>query len=321
MRAIRVSAFGPPDVLVPVDIPVPVPGADEVLVRVEAAGVNPVDTYIRAGSYSEAPALPYTPGADAAGVVELVGPGVTQGLEEGRRVYTAGSRTGTYAELVVCAEDQVHPLPDGVSAVQGAALGTPYATAHRALFQRGRAVAGETVLVHGASGGVGIAAVQWALAAGLTVIGTAGSAEGRALVAAQGDVHVLDHRAAGHLAVATDITEGRGIDLVVELLANANLGADLPALAMGGRVVVVGSRGTVAVDPRDLMNREAEIRGMRLPNASPADLAAAHAAIGVGLAEGRLRPVVGRELPLAEAARAHREVITGPAAGKIVLVP
>jgi NADPH2:quinone reductase len=301
-----------------------------VLVRVGAAGVNPVDTYVRAGAYSELPALPYTPGSDAGGTIEAVGPAVGSsaaedggalGVEVGQRVYTTGSLSGTYAELTLCKAGQVHSLPAGIGAAEGAALGVPYVTAYRALFQRGRAAAGETVLVHGASGGVGLAAVQFALAAGLTVIATTGSDAGRALVAAQGAHHVLDHDDPHHLAAAVDLTNGRGVDLIVELLANVNLRSDPRALAMGGRVIVVGSRGKVEIDPRELMDREAEVRAMRLPNATPADLAEAHAAIAAGLADGSLRPVVGRELPLADAPQAHRDVIAGPARGKIVLLP
>ena len=330
MRAVRVRDFGDPKVLVVEETPEPVPGPGEVLVRVGAAGVNPVETYIRAGAYSELPSLPYTPGSDAGGVIEAVGSGVgasaaaddgAPGAEVGRSVYTAGSLSGTYAEFALCKAGQVHSLPGGISAAQGAALGVPYATAYRALFQRGRAAAGEAVLVHGASGGVGLAAVQFALAAGLTVIGTAGSEAGRALVAAQGAHHTLDHGDPHHLAAAVELTNGRGVDLIVELLANVNLSSDPRALAMGGRVIVIGSRGKVEIDPREFMDREAEMRAMRLPNASPGDLDEAHHAIAAGLADGSLRPVAGRELPLAEAPRAHRDLVAGPALGKIVLVP
>ena len=176
--------------------PDPKPGAGELLVRVRAAGVNPVDTYIRNGIHAVRPQLPYTPGLDASGVVEAVGEGVTR-LSAGQRVYVAGSLSGTYAELTLCAEAQAHPLPDRVSFAQGAGVFTPYATAYRALFQRARAVAGETVFVHGASGGVGTAAVQIARAAGLRVVGTAGTEEGRRLVSEQGAHYVLDHGAEG----------------------------------------------------------------------------------------------------------------------------
>ncbi len=311
MRAIRVHEFGDPDVLLLEQVPTPEPVEGEVLVRIQAAGVNPVETYVRAGEYTELPALPYTPGGDGAGVVEPGGP----------RVYVAGSLSGTYAEYALCRIGQVHPLPDELSYAQGAALGTPYVTAYRALFQRARAERGERVLVHGASGAVGLAVVQFAVAAGLRVVGPAGSDAGLKLAASQGEVQTLDHRDPAHLEATEDVTAGYGFDLIVELLANRNLGDDLAALAMRGRVVVVGSRGSVEVNPRDLMNREGTVLGMRLPNATRDELLEAHQAIGRGLTEGWLRPVVGRELPLAEAARAHELLRERPALGKLVLVP
>ena len=178
MKAIRVQEFGGPEVLRLEDVPDPHPGAGQVLVRVRAVGVNPVDTYIRAGAHAVRPQLPYTPGLDAAGTVEAVGEGVTR-VSAGDRVYTSGSLSGTYAELALCDESQVHTLPARVSFAEGAGVSTPYATAYRALFQRARATPGETVLVHGASGGVGTAAVQIARAAGFKVIGTGGTEEGR----------------------------------------------------------------------------------------------------------------------------------------------
>ena len=320
MKAIRVHEFGGPEVLRLEDVPEPRPGAGQVLVRVRAAGVNPVDTYIRSGVHAVRPQLPYTPGLDAAGEVEAVGEGVAR-LAPGRRVYTAGSLTGTYAELALCDEAQCHQLPESVTYAQGAGVFTPYATAYRALFQRARAAAGETVLVHGASGGVGTAAVQIARAAGLRVVGTAGTQQGRALVSEQGAHHVLDHRAPDYLGRLGELTGGRGVDVILEMLANVNLDKDLGVLAKGGRVVVIGSRGAVEINPRTAMTRDAAVLGMSLFNASPGELASAHAAIGAGLEAGTLRPVVGRELPLSEAARAHEEVLKPGAYGKIVLIP
>lgn len=311
MRAVVVHEFGEPEVLGLEQLPEPTPVPGEVLVRIQAAGVNPFETYVRAGTYSDLPALPYTPGADGAGVR----------TDTGERVYVTGSLSGTYAEYALCREEDVRPLPDALSYAQGAALGTPYTTAYRALFQRARATAGERVLVHGASGGVGLAVVQLALAAGLEVTGTAGSQAGSELVAAQGAVRVLDHHDPGHLTAAVELTGGDGYDLIVESLANANLGADLKALAPRGRVIVVGSRGPVEVDARDLMNAEGAILGMRLPNARAEEVEAARAAVDTGLHSGVLRPVVGRELPLAEAARAHRLLMERPALGRLVLVP
>src|SRR5437773_1389936 len=183
MKAIRVTQFGGPEVLKLETVPDPKPAKGQVLVRVHAAGVNPVDTYIRSGSYTNL-SLPYTPGKDAAGIIEAKGDATDQ-FPLGDRVYTSGSITGTYAELTLCDAADVHPLPKQISFAQGAALGVPYATAYRALFHRAEARAGETVLIHGASGGVGLAAVQFARSAGLTVIGTAGSDGGSKLVTEQ----------------------------------------------------------------------------------------------------------------------------------------
>jgi NADPH2:quinone reductase len=310
LRAIRVHEFGDPEVMLLEDVPELHPVDDEVLVRIHAIGVNPVETYVRSGVRRSLPALPYTPGSDAAGV----------DLGSGERVYVDGSLSGTYAEFALCTPDQVHVLPAGITFAQGAALGVPYVTAFRALFQRASAQPGETALVHGASGGVGLALVQFALAAGLTVVGTAGSDAGLELVAAQGTVRVADHRRPDHLEVAAALTGGRGFDLIVELRADLNLGHDLTALAPRGRVVVVGSRGSVEMTPRDLMNVDGAILAMLLPNATAAELTEAHHAIAIGLRDGSLRPVVGRELPLAEAPRAHRLLYERPALGKLVLV-
>jgi len=320
MKAIRVHAFGEPDVMRLEEVPDPEPGPGQVLVRVHAIGVNPVDAYIRAGLYNREAPLPYTPGTDAAGVIEAVGEGIRR-ITVGDRVYTAGTITGAYAERALCSQSQVHPLPERISFTQGAAIYIPYATAYRALFQRAQARAGETVLVHGGSGGVGIAAVQIARAAGLTVIGTAGTDRGRQLVLEQGAHHVLDHRAADYLAPVHALTDARGADVILEMLANANLGKDLGVLAKQGRVVVIGSRGPVQIDPRDTMTRDASILGMLLFNVTDADAAHIHAALYAGLDNGTLRPVIGQDLPLAQAPRAHQAVMESGAHGKIVLKP
>nr|WDT76846.1 MAG: NADPH:quinone reductase [Candidatus Manganitrophus sp.] len=243
------------------------------------------------------------------------------GSSAGDRVYTAGTLTGAYAEAALCEETQLYPLPKQISFEQGAAIGVPYATAYRALFQKARAVPGETVLIHGASGGVGLAAVQLARAAGMIVIGTGGTPKGRDLVSEQGAHHVLDHHAPGYLDQVRPLTEGRGADLILEMLANVNLGKDLRAVAEGGRVVVIGSRGPVEINPRDAMNEEATILGMLLFNATEKEMASIHAALGAGLANGTLRPVIGRRFPLAEAAQAHQAVMAPGTYGKIILIP
>jgi NADPH2:quinone reductase len=320
VKAIRVNEFGGPEVLRLEDVPTPQPGTGQVLVRMHTVGVNPVETYIRAGKYARLPQLPYTPGNDGAGVVEQVGAGVTE-FKPGDRVYTAGSLSGTYAEFVLCKLEQVHPLPTNVSFAQGAAMGTPYATAYRGLIQRADAKPGETVLVHGASGGVGTAAVQLARARGLRVFGTAGSDQGLKLALEQGAHEMFDHRAPDHFEQVMNATGGRGVDVIVELLANVNLGKDLTILAKRGRVAIVGSRGRVEIDPRDTMQRDVDLRGMVLPNTPPEEMASIHAALVAGLENGTLRPVIGKEFSLAEAAQAHRAVMESGALGKNVLVP
>jgi NADPH2:quinone reductase len=283
-----------------------------------------VDTYIRAGRYAQMPAMPYTPGGDAAGVIEAVGKDVKT-VKVGDRVYTAGGNArllnGCYAELLACDADLVCPLPASLSFSQGAAVGVNYATAARALHHKARAVPGETLFVHGASGGVGIAAVQLGRAHGLRVIGSAGSERGRALAAEQGARHVLDHTRADYLEELMRLTDGRGADVILEMLANVNLAKDLTVVAKLGRIVVIGNRGTIEINPRDAMSREATVLGMALWNSSERELASLHAAIGAGLATGVLKPVVGTELPLREAAKAHVQVLAPGAYGKIVLIP
>jgi NADPH2:quinone reductase len=319
MKAIMVSEFGPPEVMKYEVVDDVKPAAGQVLVKIKAAGVNPVEAYIRSGADARKPALPYTPGSDGAGIVEAVGEGVVS-VKTGDRVYTSGSVTGTYAELAVCAEHRVHPLPENVSFQQGAALGVPYGTAYRALFQRAHALPSETVLVHGATGGVGTAAVQLALAAGLTVIATGGSQRGRAMLGMQGVAHVLDHTMPGYLDTIKSLTGDRGVDIVLEMLANVNLANDLEVLAKNGRVVVIGSRGPVVINPRELMARDSAILGMTLFNAGETDLASIHSALAAGMSNGTIKPVMGKEIPMRDAPLAHTSIMEKGAYGKIVLV-
>ncbi len=323
MKAIRVHEFGGPEVMRLEDVPDPTPGAGDVLVRIRAAGVNPVDLYIRSGTYARKPSLPYTPGSDGAGDVEAVGADV-RGFARGDRVYIAGfgnspGGAGTYAERVVCTPAQLYRLPARSSYAQGAALGVPYATAYRALFQRAAARPGETVLVHGATGGVGIAVVELAHARGMTVIGSGGTDEGLAVVRDHGADVLVNHRAANYTDDIMRATGGRGVDVVIEMAAHINLDRDLSLLAKGGRIVVVGNRGRVEIDPRQAMGRDATILGMTLFNATDRDIAEIHAALIAGLSNDTLHPAIGREMPLADAPRAHEAVMEPGRIGKIVL--
>lgn len=298
----------------------PIPGSHEVVVKIFAIGVNPVDSYIRAGLYAVKPALPYTPGMDGAGVIESLGAGVTK-VAIGERVYFGGTVTGTYAAKAICTESQVHPLPERISFEQGAGVGVPYATAYHALFHRAKSIPGEFILVHGASGGVGTAAVQIARAAGMIVIATGGTEEGRKLALDQGAHHAVDHRDSIHLQQTMNITGGRGVDVILEMLANANLGNDLTLLAENGRVVVIGSRGKVEIDPRNLMGSNGNILGMIILKASDREKAAIYAALGAGLDNGTLKPIIGKTLTLADAPQSHREIMESSAHGKIILLP
>lgn len=320
MKAILVRAFGGPEVLKLEDLPTPAPAVGQVLVRLHAAGVNPYDTYMRAGTYAQKPPLPYTPGSDGAGTIQAVGEGVKR-VKPGDRVYTAKTLTGAYAEYALALEEQVHPLPSKISFSQGAGVWVPYGTAYHALVHSAEARSSETVLVHGASGGVGSAAVQLARAMGLTVFGTAGTTRGLDLAKREGAQQVFDHTKAGYQEEILRATGGRGADIILEMLANVNLAHDLKLLALRGRVIVIGNRGEVTINPRELMARRASIRAFTLWAITPAEEADIHAGLVAGLENGTLRPVVGKELPLAEAGRAHKEILEPGATGKIALIP
>ena len=325
MKAIRVSQFGGPEVLKLEEVPDPKPGAGQVVVRMRAIGVNPVETYMRAGTYPRKPQLPYTPGQDGAGTIEAIGPALDSKeparWKVGDRVYIAGSLSGAYAEQSLCDARLIFPLPAHVSFAQGAAVNIPYSTAFRALFHKAQARGGETVLIHGASGAVGSAAVQMARAAGLHVIGTVGSDRGRKLALDEGAHEVLDHKSDKHFDEALALTGGRGFDVIIEMLANVNLGRDLPILAPRGRVIVVGNRGSAEIDARHTMTRDSSIIGMSMWNASTEDVISIHAALVAGLENKTLRPIINQEILLAEAARAHKAVMDSGAYGKIVLIP
>lgn len=320
MKAIQVQNFGEPEVMEVQSVEAPSPGANQVVVAIGAAGVNPVDTYIRAGLYGRLPALPYIPGIDAAGTVAAVGSEVKK-VQVGDRVYGGWPQSGTYAEMALYDANQIYSLPAQVSFVQGAGIFVPYSTAYRGLFIKGQARYGETVLVHGATGSVGLAAVQLAVEAGLRVIATGGTAAGRLLVQQQGVDVVLDHHSPDYRQQILEATEQRGVDVILEMLANVNLGADLTLLTQAGRVVVIGSRGDVAINPRDMMGREAVVTGLTLFNTPNTELTKIQMALQMGLSKGSLVPVVRQSLPLAEAVHAHRLVMAAGAQGNIVLTP
>lgn len=202
-----------------------------------------------------------------------------------------------------------------------AAFGVSYATAHYSLFARGGARAGETVFIHGASGSVGTSAIQLAKRARLTVIGSGGSAKGLELIAGEGADHAVDHTKEGYLDNVKRLTCSKGPDLILEMLANVNLAADLDLAAKYGRIVVIGNRGEITINPRVAMMKELDIRGIALWNATPEQVRPMMHDILAGVAEGALRPIIGREMPLRDAAAAHVAVLQPGAYGKIVLIP
>ncbi len=317
MKAIIVQDFGGPEALQIQTVADPKPDNGEVVVKLRAAGVNPVETYQRAGTPPYNGELPFTPGSDGAGEIVAVGEEVFD-WKIGDRVYVyAPKGNGTYAEMIACKSSQVHRLPDNVSFEQGAAMGVPYATAHRALFGKADAQSGEVVFIHGASGGVGTAAIQLANRAGLSV---AGSASDEEFIEKVGAKYTFNHGEEGYLSDALGATCGRGFDIILEMLANENLGRDAEVLAPFGRIVIIGSRGAVEnLNPRDWMMRDISVFGMTLFNVNEAQLAEIHADLGAGLQAGELRPIIGQEFSLEEAGRAQIAVMEGESHGKIVL--
>lgn len=323
MKAIRAHQFGAADVLQLDDIDDPVAKAGEVVIDIKAIGVNPADTYMRGGAYAIVPALPYIPGGDAAGVISAVGDGVP-GLTVGDRVYVGTAigfnMTGCYAEKVARPAEDVTPLPDNVSFNAGASLGVPYATAHYGLFSRANAVSGETVFIHGASGAVGTAAIQLAKRAGLTVIGSGGTERGRQLILDEGADHAVDHTSNNYIDQVRDLTNGEGPALILEMLANINLAADLELVKKYGRIIVIGNRGEITINPRLCMMKELDVRGIALFNGSRDEMDTINRDLIAGLSDESLRPVINREMPLAVAAAAHEAVLETGAHGKIILV-
>jgi len=318
MKAIVVREFGAPEVMKLEEISTPEPNENQILVRIKAAGVNPVDSYIRSGVYAQKPNLPYTPGKDGAGIVEKTGANITK-FKAGDRVLTADAGSGTYAEYAVFDEKNLIKLPENVSFEQGAGVFVPYATAYRGLFEKAKAKSGETLLVHGASGGVGTAAIQWAKNAGLTVIGTASSEEGKNLVKEQGADFVFDHSDENYLSEILEITNGKGVEIILEMLANVNLQKDFDVLAKFGRISIIGNRGSLEFNPRAIMSKDASVFGLSLFNATEAVMNEIHAAIFDGLSKGFLKPIVGKTFPLEKTVEAHHAVIEEKAFGKIVL--
>ncbi|MCE5317786.1 MAG: NADPH:quinone reductase [Parachlamydia sp.] len=320
MKAIIVESFGGPEVMVLKELPDPHPGPGQVVVSVKAAGVNPKDTHYRAGLYPLLHSPPFTPGIDGAGIIQATGAGVTR-LTKGNRVFWTSSLTGSYAELALCDESRVHPLPEHISFAEGAGVGVPYSTAFRALFQRAKVSPGETILVHGASGGVGIAALQLARGYCYHLIGTAGAQQDLEMIKSEGADLAISHRDPGYMEAIIPLNGGKKVDVILEMNAHLNLGKDLPLLAKNGRVVVIGSLGMVAINPQYLKDSDAHILSVSLLIASPDELATLHAGLQIGLEKRIIQPRIYQQFALKDAAEAHHSLMQPGHWGKIVLIP
>jgi putative PIG3 family NAD(P)H quinone oxidoreductase len=325
VRAVSVVSPRGPDGLVLVDVAVPNPGPDDVIIRVRAAGVNRADLLQRAGHYPPPAGAPERLGLEVSGTIEALGSGVA-GWSVGDRV-CALLDGGGYAELVVAPAAQLLPVPEALNLLDAAALPEAVCTAWSNLVDVGRLAAGDWVLVHGGSGGVGVVAVQIAAALGAHVVTTAGGAARAERCLELGAQVAIDHRREDVLLRVQEITEGRGVDVILDVVGAAYLDTNLRALATGGRLVVIGLlRGARAeLDLGLLMTRRASVTGTTLRARPAAEKAAIIAAVRAHLwpllDDGRLRTVVHARLPLAEAGAAHELLASGEVFGKVLLVP
>ncbi|BDE06902.1 NADPH:quinone oxidoreductase [Vulcanimicrobium alpinum] len=320
MRAARVRRFGPrADALHLDDLAIPAPQPGEVVVRVRAAAVTPLDTYLRAGvavgDYT--PILPYTPGSAFAGIVAEIGAGVTDRVP-GERVY-GRTRSGAAAEWARCDAREVFPLPGRVDFADGAVVAVPFETAWWSLVDVAAARGGDVVLVQGAAGSVGAAAVQLARAMGLHVIATC-AADDAARVRAHGAHAVIDFRDPHWTEAVREASGGRGVDVVVEVAAATNLVADAALAAPGGRIVVVGGTGATTIDPLVLIAKGLHVAGVDLRAIAPDRRAQIHAGIAAGLENGTLRPHAAHRFALHEIVDAHGALEERRGAGGVVLV-
>ena len=324
MKAVRIHEYGGPDVLVYEDVPKPEPGPSQALVRVEAATVNPSDVAIRENRFPTPKDPPKIIGTDGAGVVEAVGADVTD-VKPGDEVFFSGigvGSEGSYAEYALIHEAQAVPKPAALSFVDAAALGLVFPTAYYALITRGALQSGETVLVQGGAGGVGSASIQLAKAFGARVITTVAGAGEADFVRGLGADEAVDYKTEVVEERVAALTDGRGPDLIHELVISANLAADVRMVAKKGRIVCTGQgpkpEGIVPIGPA--LAKDATLLFMSTTNAGRAGVAAIAREIATMVEEGRVKPVVGQTLPLSEARRAH-ELLAGEHIGKIVLLP
>lgn len=324
MKAVQIKEFGGPEVLKTVELKEPFPNENEVKVKIYVTGLNPSEAYTITGTYGyNVPELPYVPGFDAAGVIEEIGQGV-EDFEKGDRVFlsafSAKRNTGTYAEKVVIDAKSVFKLPDNISLKKGAGLGIPVFTAYKALFLKANIKAGEIILIHGASGAVGSVAVQMAKAIGAVVIGTSSTEEGRQTILDLGADFALDHITEENKEELLTITDGEGPNVIVEMLANANLETDMQIIRRHGRIIIVGSRDTIEVNPRNLMTNEAIVTGMTTTRPTEEEMKEMQHGVIALLKIGVIDPLIGNEFTLDEPVEAHKALMETSGNGRTVFI-
>ncbi len=325
MIAIEIASFGGPEVLRAVSRPTPKPGPGEVLVRVRAAGVNRADVTQRFGKYPPPRGASDIPGLEVAGEVVATGPGATRWRAGGR--VCALVVAGGYAEYCVAPEVQCLPVPKTFDFVQGAALPEAMFTVWESLFDRGRLKPGESVLIHGGASGVGTAAIQVAASLGARVYATAGTPEKCRVCEKLGAAQAINYRTQDFVAVTGQLTEGRGVDVILDIVGGDYVGRNLTALAIDGRLIQIGFQegSNRKVDLRPIMTKRLTMTGSTLRPRSVADKAALAEAlrehVWPHLETSRIKPVIAQTFPLADAYRAHSLIESGTHTGKIVLVP
>jgi len=326
MRAVEISTYGKPEVLRLTERPQPAPGPDEVLIRVAASGVNRPDVLQRKGMYPVPPGASDLPGLEVAGVI-VEGDAkalAAAGLKVGDRVcaLVAG---GGYAEFCVAPIGQCLPVPAGLSDIEAASLPETFFTVWSNVFDRGRLQAGQTFLVQGGTSGIGVTAIQMARAAGATVIATAGSAEKAAACTALGAHHAINYREQDFVAEVDRLTGGKGVDVILDMVAGSYVARELKCLAEDGRLVIIAVQGGIdaQIDAGAVLRRRLTITGSTLrprPVAFKTAIAAAlRSKVWPWLETGIVKPVIHQVFPAAQAAQAHALMESNQHIGKLVL--
>ena len=323
MKVIEIAAPGGPEQLRLAVRPVPQPGAGEVLIRVAAAGVNRPDVVQRQGLYPPPPGASDLPGLEVAGTVAALGDGVS-GLRVGDQV-TALLSGGGYAEYAVAAAPLCLPIPEGLSLVEAAALPETFFTVWTNVFERGGCKAGDTLLVHGGTSGIGTTAIQLGTALGAKVFATAGSPEKARICEKLGAVRGIDYRGEDFVEVIKQATEGRGVDVILDMVAGSYVQRNIEAAAVEGRIVVIAVQGGIKAEIKAnmLMVKRLTLTGSTLRPRTVAQKGAVAEAVRKHawplLAAGKVKPIIHATFPLAEASEAHRLMESSNHVGKIVL--